>query len=64
MTYDSDPLDAELAARGVVLIAPNQVTRKLQSQDRRGLRRRLRAFALEAVIEMQSSHRSRLRRKS
>src|SRR3954464_7774952 len=36
--YDSDFLDTELAARGVELIAPNRVTRKHQSQDRRKLR--------------------------
>ena len=37
--YDSDPLDAELAAAGVEMIAPNLSTTKIQSQDRRKLRR-------------------------
>jgi transposase len=48
--YDSDPLDAELAARGIVLIAPNQVTRKLQSQDRRRLRRYKRRWLIERLF--------------
>ena len=38
--YDSDPLDAELAKRGIELIAPNLCTRAVQSQDRRKLRHR------------------------
>jgi transposase len=48
--YDSDPLDAELAARGVDLIAPNQVTRKIQSQDLRKLRRYRRRWLIERLF--------------
>ena len=40
--YDSDGLDAELAKRGIELIAPNLSTRAIQSQDRRKLRHRYR----------------------
>ena len=40
--YDSDALDAELAKRGIELIAPNLSTRAIQSQDRRKLRHRYR----------------------
>src|SRR5216684_1967863 len=36
--YDSDPLDRELKKRGIEMIAPNQCTRAIQSQDRRKLR--------------------------
>ena len=38
--YDSDPLDAELAKRGVEMIAPNLSTRTVPTQDRRKLRHR------------------------
>ncbi|MFL5898401.1 MAG: IS5 family transposase [Solirubrobacterales bacterium] len=38
--YDSDPLDAILAKRGIELIAPNLSTRAIQSQDLRKLRHR------------------------
>jgi len=48
--YDSDPLDAELAARGIELIAPNQVRRKIQSQDRRKLRRYKRRWLVERLF--------------
>jgi transposase len=48
--YDSDPLDSELAARGVELIAPNRVTRKTQSQDRRKLRRYKRRWLIERLF--------------
>ena len=37
--YDSNVLDASLRKRGIDMIAPNQVTRKLQNQDGRKLRR-------------------------
>jgi transposase len=38
--YDSDPLDAELAERGIELIAPHRSNRKkLATQDGRKLRR-------------------------
>ena len=48
--YDSDPLDAELAARGVELIAPNLSTRKIQSQDLRKLRRYKRRWLIERLF--------------
>ena len=48
--FDSDPLDKELAARGVELIAPNQTTRKIQSQDRRKLRRYKRRWLIERLF--------------
>ena len=48
--YDSDPLDAELAARGVELIAPNLTTRNIQSQDRRKLRRYKRRWLIERLF--------------
>ena len=38
--YDGDPLDRELKKRGIEMIAPNQCTRAIQSQDRRKLRYR------------------------
>lgn len=38
--YDSDPLDRELKKRGIEMIAPNQCSRAIQSQDRRKLRHR------------------------
>lgn len=48
--YDSDPLDAELAKRGIDLIAPNLSTRKLQSQDLRKLRRYKRRWHVERLF--------------
>ena len=47
--YDSDPLDAELARRRIEMIAPNQVTRAVQSQDRRKLRRYKRRWLIERL---------------
>jgi transposase len=48
--YDSDPLDAELAEMGVEMIAPNLSTRKIQSQDRRKLRRYRRRWHVERLF--------------
>lgn len=48
--YDSDPLDAELAALGVEMIAPNLSTRKQQSQDLRKLRRYRRRWLVERLF--------------
>ncbi len=48
--YDSDPLDAELAKRGIELIAPNLSTRAIQSQDRRKLRRYKRRWHIERLF--------------
>jgi transposase len=48
--YDSDPLDAELAAMGVEMIAPNLATRAIQSQDRRKLRRYRRRWHVERLF--------------
>jgi transposase len=48
--YDSDPLDAELAAMGVEMIAPNLSTRAIQSQDRRKLRRYRRRWHIERLF--------------
>ena len=48
--YDSDPLDAELAAMGVEMIAPNLSSRKVQNQDRRKLRRYRRRWHIERLF--------------
>ncbi len=49
--YDSDPLDAALAARGVELIAPHRDNRtKPTTQDRRSLRRLRRRWKVERTI--------------
>ena len=48
--YDSDPLDAQLAARGVDMIAPNLCTRKQQTQDLRKLRRYKRRWLIERLF--------------
>jgi transposase len=45
--YDSNILDAELAKRGIDMIAPNHVTRKQQNQDARKLRRYKRRWLVE-----------------
>jgi transposase len=39
MAYDSDGLDAELALRGIEMIAPHHPKRKKKTQDGRPLRR-------------------------
>lgn len=48
--YDSDPLDAELAAMGVEMIAPNLCSRRVQNQDRRKLRRYRRRWHIERLF--------------
>lgn len=48
--YDSNKLDAELAAMGVEMIAPNHTTRKLQTQDGRQLRRYRRRWHVERLF--------------
>jgi transposase len=45
--YDSDPLDARLAARGIELIAPNRRSRRTRTQDGRPLRRYRRRWKVE-----------------
>src|SRR5437764_8148869 len=48
--YDSDPLDAELAERGIELIAPHKSNRvKPPTQDRRALRRYRRRSKVERL---------------
>jgi transposase len=48
--YDSNILDAALRKRGIDMIAPNHVTRKLQNQDGRKLRRYKRRWLIERVF--------------
>lgn len=49
--YDSDPLDAELAAAGVELIAPHKANRKRAvTQDGRKLRRYKRRWRVERLF--------------
>jgi transposase len=48
--YDSDPLDAELAERGIELIAPHRSNRsKAPTQDGRKLRRYKRRWKVERL---------------
>ena len=48
--YDSDPLDAELAERGIELIAPHRANRKkAATQDGRKLRRYKRRWKVERL---------------
>ena len=48
--YDSDPLDAELAERGIELIAPHRRNRKKpRTQDGRKLRRYRRRWKVERL---------------
>jgi transposase len=48
--YDSDPLDAELAERGIELIAPHRANRKkAATQDGRALRRYRRRWKVERL---------------
>ena len=48
--YDSDPLDAELAERGIELIAPHRSNRsKPRTQDGRALRRYRRRWKVERL---------------
>jgi transposase len=48
--YESDRLDAELARRGVELIAPHRRTRKERTQDGRPLRRYRRRWKVERLF--------------
>ncbi len=49
--YDSDPLDAELAKRGIDLIAPHKANRrKAKTQDGRKLRRYKRRWKIERLF--------------
>ena len=49
--YDSDPLDAELAAQGIEMIAPHRRNRtKPKTQDGRTLRRYRRRWKIERLF--------------
>ncbi len=49
--YDSDPLDAQLAAEGIELIAPHRANRKKPAtQDGRKLRRYRRRWKIERLF--------------
>jgi transposase len=48
--YDSDGLDAQLAERGVEMIAPHNKTRKRKTQDGRPLRRYRRRWHVERLF--------------
>ncbi len=45
--YDSNALNAELAAQGIEMIAPNHSNRRVKSQDGRSLRRCRRRWKIE-----------------
>ena len=48
--YDSDPLDAELAALGIEMIAPHHPKRRKKTQDGRSLRRYRRRWHVERLF--------------
>ena len=49
--YDSDPLDEQLAAQGIEMIAPHRRGRtKPKTQDGRGLRRYCRRWKVERLF--------------
>jgi transposase len=48
--YDSDGLDAQLAKRGIEMIAPHNPTRKTKTQDGRPLRRYRRRWHVERLF--------------
>lgn len=48
--YDSNNLDAQMAERGIDMIAPNLSTRREQNQDRRKLRRYKRRWLVERLF--------------
>lgn len=48
--YDSDPLDAELKAMGIEMIAPHHPRRKRKTQDGRPLRRYKRRWKIERLF--------------
>jgi len=47
--YDSDPLDARLAKRGIEMISPNRSNRRVRTQDGRAFRRYCRRWKVERV---------------
>ena len=48
--YDSDPLDAELAAMGIEMISPHHPRRRRKTQDGRPLRRYIRRWKIERLF--------------
>lgn len=48
--YDSDPLDENMAGRGVEMIAPNRPNRLRRTQDGRALRRYARRWKVERLF--------------
>ncbi len=48
--HDSDPLDAQLRAMGIEMIAPNRCHRREKTQDGRPLRRYRRRWLVERLI--------------
>jgi transposase len=48
--YDSDPLDAELAAMGIEMISPHHPRRRRKTQDGRPLRRYRRRWKIERLF--------------
>jgi transposase len=48
--YDSNALDAELAAQGIEMIAPNHSNRRVKTQDGRPLRRYRRRWKVERLF--------------
>jgi len=55
--YDSDRLDAELAADGIEMIAPHNPTRRTKTQDGRPLRRYRRRWKIERFFSWLSHFR-------
>jgi transposase len=48
--YDSDPLDAQMRARGIEMISPNRRKRRRKTQDGRPLRRYRRRWKVERLF--------------
>jgi len=56
--YDSDGLDEHLLqTRGITMIAPNRINRKVKTQDGRGLRRYVRRWKVERLFAWLQSFR-------
>lgn len=55
--YESDQLDAELAQRGIELIAPHRRTRRRRTQDGRPLRRYRRRWKVERLFAWLQNYR-------
>ena len=55
--YESDQLDAELAQRGIELIAPHRSERKRKTQDGRPLRRYRRRWKVERLFAWLQNYR-------